>query len=87
MAVVSKIERVTGKPVENIFFAGNLVEYQDVGKPYVVFLYDGSEHKDYFEGVVVYSENSDWSVGDVDEGFVKNMFKQFEGTITLTGSK
>ena len=36
------------------------------------------------EGVVVYSEHSNWAVGETDDGFIEYQYELFHGSVTLS---
>ena len=85
MAVQSKmVFKGEDKEVDPIF-VGNLVEIADGGNPFVVLV--TKVHDNRFMGTVVYSEDGDIEYGNYDNNWLTEKFKQFEGTITLTGSK
>lgn len=85
MAVQSKmVFKGEDKEVDPIF-VGNLVEIADGGNPFVVLV--TGVHDNRFLGTVVYSEDEDIEYGNYDDNWLAEKFKQFEGTITLIGSK
>ena len=51
---------------------------QETNKFFIVLF--TKEHK----GVVVYSEHSNWDVGEIDENFLEDQFEVFNGSVTLS---
>lgn len=91
MAVELKISLDVSREEESPIFRGNLVQYCGANKTAVYVVMVASTESSYddecFSGVVVYSKYLHCNVGEYDNSFVIADFKQFEGTISLTGSK
>jgi hypothetical protein len=86
------VDRETSTEPEDIFFAGNIVEFvpeTKTQKPYIVMVV---EHRfigrpidnKHFKGVILDESDSIYvTQGEYSESFHKDSFRQFHGTITI----